>query len=357
MDRLAVRHDHVLERQIEHGAERREHALLVPGGAPNAQRSPTLRHGVGEDERALLGEPQRRFVPAAPVVERDEAAGQLASGLDRLELGFGDVVAPEEARAERPGVVALDDAVDVANVVGLQHDGNRGGTGVEPVPHGVGGCIGPRDEPVEDRHLPTRFDTRRGDGRIPVDVRRPVGMLGPPDPEAGGDVADHGGHGAHRDRWGRYDGRAVKLEPLYHVEFVYPEGWSIELAGDHGSEWQDFYLAEGTCTGRVPGRMRGANHPRRRTDGTYCPDFQGVIVTADGAEVMFDWRGYGRAYPVGARQIVLTATHLAQDERYRWLNDVVCVGVGEVRTPAEGDGADLVIDVAELVWEPPGDGS
>ena len=150
---------------------------------------------------------------------------------------------------------------------------------------------------------------------------------------------------------------AVKLEALYHVEFVYPEGWSIELAGDHGSEWQDFYLADGMCTGRLAGRMRGANHPCRRTDGTYCPDFQGVIVTADGAEVMFDWRGYGRAYPVGARQIVLTATHLAEDERYRWLNDVVCVGVGEVRTPEEGDGADLVIDVAELVWQPPGDGS
>ena len=148
----------------------------------------------------------------------------------------------------------------------------------------------------------------------------------------------------------------VRLEPLYRVEFVYPEGWSIELAGEHGTEWQDFYLAEGTCAGRVAGRMRGANHPRRRTDGTYCPDFQGVIETADGAELMFDWRGYGRAYPVGARQIVLTATHMAEDERYRWLNDVVCVGTGEVRIPEDGNGADLLIDVAELVWEPPGDG-
>lgn len=182
---------------------------------------------------------------------------------------------------------------------------------------------------------------QRADPAVPSEVSEPR--------------AEHDGAGQScEDR--RYDGRAVKLEPLYHVEFVYPEGWSIELAGDHGTESQDFYIAEGTCTGRVAGRMRGANHPRRRTDGTYCPDFQGVIVTADGAEVMFDWRGYGRAYPVGARQIVLTATHLAQDERYRWLNDVVCVGVGEVRTPEEGDGADLVIDVAELVWEPPGDG-
>ena len=67
--------------------------------------------------------------------------------------------------------------------------------------------------------------------------------------------------------------------------------------------------------------MRGANHPRRRVDGTYCPDFQGVVETDDGAEVMFDWRGYGRAYPAGRRQIVVTGTHLSADERYRWLND------------------------------------
>jgi hypothetical protein len=95
--------------------------------------------------------------------------------------------------------------------------------------------------------------------------------------------------------------------------------------------------------------------PRRRTDGTFCPDFQGVIETADGAEIFFDWRGYGRGYPVGRRQIVVAATHLAEDERYRWLNDVVCVGAGEVRTRPGRERPDLVIDVAELIWEPPGD--
>ena len=99
--------------------------------------------------------------------------------------------------------------------------------------------------------------------------------------------------------------------------------------------------------------MRGANHPRRRTDGTYCPDFQGVIETADGAEIFFDSRGYGRAYPVGRRQIVASVTHLSGAEEYRWLNDVVCVGAGEVRARPGGDGPDLVIDVAELVWQPP----
>ncbi len=147
--------------------------------------------------------------------------------------------------------------------------------------------------------------------------------------------------------------RRMLLEPLYLAEFTYPAGWEIELVGDHGTEWLNFFLAEGICSGRLRGSLRGANHPRRRTDGTYCPDFQGVIETDDGAEVLFDWRGYGRAYPVGRRQIVATGTHVSGDARYRWLNDVVCVGVGEVRARADGSGSDLVLEFAQLVWEPP----
>ena len=47
-----------------------------------------------------------------------------------------------------------------------------------------------------------------------------------------------------------------------------------------------------------PGGSEGRNHPHRRGDGTFLPDFQGVIETDDGAEVLFDYRGYGRVYPV-----------------------------------------------------------
>jgi len=47
--------------------------------------------------------------------------------------------------------------------------------------------------------------------------------------------------------------------------------------------------------------------------------------------------------------------HLADREPCRRLNDVVCVCVGEVRDPGDPGqpGPDLVIDVAELIWEPP----
>jgi hypothetical protein len=143
----------------------------------------------------------------------------------------------------------------------------------------------------------------------------------------------------------------VRLEPLYLVRFSYYGGWGADLAGPDSAEGQFFFLAEGRCEGRISGLFRGANHPNRRSDGTFLPDFQGVIEIDDGAEILFDYRGYGRAYPVGRRQIVVSATHLSEDERYRWLHDSLSVGIGEVRSQ-EDEPTELVIEWAELVWEP-----
>ena len=146
----------------------------------------------------------------------------------------------------------------------------------------------------------------------------------------------------------------MRLEPLYTTTFRYPQSWAVAFGGPVGvGEGQHFFVAEGRCEGRLNGRLRGANHPRRRADGTFLPDFQGVIETEDGAVVFFDYGGYGRAYPPGARQIVGTATHLCDHEKYRWLNDSVAVGTGEVRSLPDGS-MELVMEWAELVWEPPG---
>ena len=60
-----------------------------------------------------------------------------------------------------------------------------------------------------------------------------------------------------------------------------------------------------------------------------------MIETEDGATIMFDYQGYGRAYPPGRRHIVGAAWHLTDHEKYRWLNDVICVLAGEVRVPAK----------------------
>lgn len=146
----------------------------------------------------------------------------------------------------------------------------------------------------------------------------------------------------------------MRLEPLYRIRFRYSEAWGVELEGG----WEQLlFLAEGRCEGSVAGRFRGANFPQRRTSaGPFVPDFRAVIETDDGATIMFESHGYGRAYPPGRRQIVGSVMHLSDDEQYRRLNDVVCVCVGEVRAPTSKtrESPDLVIDVAELIWEPIG---
>ncbi len=144
----------------------------------------------------------------------------------------------------------------------------------------------------------------------------------------------------------------MRLEPLYRIRFVYDEDWSVRL--EEGWE-QHFLIAEGRCEGSISGRFRGANFPHRRgPSGPFTPDFRAVIETDDGATIMVELHGYGRAYPPGRRQIVGSVLHLTDSDRYRRLNDVVCVCVGEVRAAADpaAISPDLVVDVAELIWEP-----
>jgi hypothetical protein len=143
----------------------------------------------------------------------------------------------------------------------------------------------------------------------------------------------------------------VRLEPLYHCTFEPTERWSVKLDGAAGTERQGFLLVEGRADGRLSGRLRAANSPRQRTDGTQTPDFRGVIETDDGAVVYFTWQGYGRAPDDGPSQLLGRITHLSDDARYSWLNQAVCVLTGEVR-PRGPDRFDVVLEVSELVWEP-----
>ncbi|MCI4344507.1 MAG: DUF3237 domain-containing protein [Thermoplasmata archaeon] len=163
----------------------------------------------------------------------------------------------------------------------------------------------------------------------------------------------------------------MQLKPLYRLQFVYPRDWEVDIAGPGGHEQQVFLLAEGTVEGRLQGRFHGANYPRRRTDRTAVTDLRGAIECSDGATVLVEYRGFGRAHTpeydrvAGAdrREWVATAFHLSDHENYRWLNDVVGVGTGHVGPPPSpadppdpravpGPQASLLLDVAELVWEP-----
>lgn len=144
----------------------------------------------------------------------------------------------------------------------------------------------------------------------------------------------------------------MRLEPLYRVTFGYGDGATIELGSAPREGAQGFWWAEGRCEGRIAGRFRGANAPLRRADGTWIGAFRGVIETVDGATILFDMRGYGRPGGADGREVVAAFRHVSDDERYAWLNDTVAASTGIVH-PAAGDRASvLVLDVAELVWEP-----
>jgi Protein of unknown function (DUF3237) len=157
----------------------------------------------------------------------------------------------------------------------------------------------------------------------------------------------------------------VQLKPLYTVRFFYPDDWEIKLKDPSESnslttEEEHFAFAEGKCEGVVSGEFRGANHPHRRVDKTFAMNLQGFIRTDDGALIMTDYRGYGRAYPKGRRQVVGAAWHVTDSDKYRWLNDVICAISGEVRAPVgvppdqvKQPDVKLVFDVAEIVWESP----
>ena len=144
----------------------------------------------------------------------------------------------------------------------------------------------------------------------------------------------------------------MRLEPLYRATFTTPEAWSVTLQATGGSEGQSFLIAEGRVSGRVNARYRAANFPRRRVDGALIPEFRGVLETDDGATILFSWSGLATLTGTGMRRLAAGLTHVTDDERYAWLNETLCALTGEVRPRREGEGFDVVPDVAELVWEP-----
>jgi hypothetical protein len=144
----------------------------------------------------------------------------------------------------------------------------------------------------------------------------------------------------------------MRLEPLYRITFTTPEAWQVGVEGANGTERQSFLIAEGRSEGRLSARYRGANFPRTRTDGALLPDFRGVLESDDGATVLFAWHGYAIPRPGSRLELVGSMTHVTEDERYRRLNDVVCTLTGEVRPRVKDSGYEVVLDVAELVWEP-----
>ena len=143
----------------------------------------------------------------------------------------------------------------------------------------------------------------------------------------------------------------MRLEPLYRATFTTPEAWSVELADPAGTEGQSFLIAERRCEGRLSGRLRGANYPRRRTDNALLPDFRGVLQTAGGAAVRFAWHGHARPAAGGIRELVGSVTHVRR--RAVPLAERRRVHAHRRGTTAQRrERVHVEYDVAELVWEP-----
>ena len=131
----------------------------------------------------------------------------------------------------------------------------------------------------------------------------------------------------------------MRLEPLYRLTFRYHDHWDADAGGD----LHRLLIGRGRCEGRVTGSFQGTNASRRRAEGTVEPDYHGVIETDDGAAIIFHLTGYG--FP-NDRRVSASVRHATSDERYVWLNSVVCAVAGELRDRS------VVLDVHEQVWEP-----
>ena len=133
----------------------------------------------------------------------------------------------------------------------------------------------------------------------------------------------------------------MRLEPLYRIVFSYSESYRA------ADEW--LLIGEGRCEGSLSGRFRCVNRPRRRPDGTFVPDLDAAVETDDGATVLLRLTGRGDPQAEPAGRVAVALRHVADDERYAWLDGAIGAGTGEVRDRT------IVLDVAEVVWEPLGD--
>jgi hypothetical protein len=132
----------------------------------------------------------------------------------------------------------------------------------------------------------------------------------------------------------------MRLESVCDMELTYRDielgDWTGNFAlirpygGDEGSAYGE---GDGSVDGeKLKGRARWVNHPHRRSDGEMLPDAHGIIRTEDGAIVLFALQGrtvFGQS-DRGAQ--LLMATFESEDERYRWLNNTLCVLEGVIES-------------------------
>ena len=122
--------------------------------------------------------------------------------------------------------------------------------------------------------------------------------------------------------------RLCAMDLHYEGDFHYVSPYD----GESGIGWG---IGGGTASGeRLAGTVRWSNHPSGRGDGVMLPNVRGVVLTDDGAEVMFGLTGRTvfMDEPSGGRvgrQLLMTLFE-TEDESYTWLNNTVCMTEGRI---------------------------
>ena len=119
---------------------------------------------------------------------------------------------------------------------------------------------------------------------------------------------------------------AYREESLYQGKFVVARPYESQEAKAYGE-------GDGWVKGeRLKGTARWVNHPHCRTDGVWLPNLHGVIQTDDRASVLFSLNGRTKFVANGQGHQLLTVVFETGDERYKWLNDSICVLEGVIES-------------------------
>jgi hypothetical protein len=126
----------------------------------------------------------------------------------------------------------------------------------------------------------------------------------------------------------------VRLEKLCTFELSYDADVRVKAPGYElvSAYDSDEGIAYGEGRGRASGRIEGSvvfsNYPRRRSDGNMLPNARGLVTTGDGAAILFELRGRTIFGDDGVGRQNLVGWFESDHDRYRWLNDVVCIAEG-----------------------------
>ena len=148
----------------------------------------------------------------------------------------------------------------------------------------------------------------------------------------------------------------MRLEEICRFDWRYEQDGRVPDAGYvivrpyGGEEGSAYGEGSGTVSGRLEGTVVWSNHPHRRSDGRMLPDAHGLVLTDDGARIVFALHGRTVFDPEGTRGGQnLVGWFEAEDPAYAWLNDLVCVAEGVIRPEANSIEIRVYAAVNELL--------